>query len=775
LQKKEPEPKTPVAKAKKIVQQAIKQPKTTAKTAKPTVGAFKKGAVGELAKKIRKEGEAWPTALKRAGQMIKEQKSGVQKKANAQYKKLNSLLTKMPALRKGTDVERDAPRKAKPIGKRTAKSGSTYYEYRSNRTDVRQGKGYPYLKLGAMLAKGGEISKMYDEITMFDEISEKQISYIIKKMNEAKGPKNFDKELQKLVNWVWDNEPLLSKDQNVKGIKFLKNLAFMANGKSRSNSPFGSREEYTLKNFAYFKLRGFHDVSLYGQVEQYVPLYTVFDDEGYGFEYYYHAGKVNVVGAKGMTTKKGSVEVNFFDTDKKVKDFLNLSRVQFMARYKVTKDNYQKMVSAITRNIEGVFMHGGEMAKGDKVLYKYEETDDQDADYIFDESKLEEFLQEHNEYFDTDYKTIEEFNKGEVYRKITKLSYGGKMSGAGQFAQGGMMNKYDVVYNSYDQETGDLIADHESVYVMASSTSEAKNKAMTMLEEGSRDEDFTIVRVNGMMADGGMTKDFSGNYYSTNDFVGSNGLKDLANKVFGMGWEAEDDVDQIAELANHAGLKYVIINAQNRSEWNNYRQIDTAHPTNDSNYDIFVIANQDWKKYVNDSEGDSDYDDGEYAKGGHMAKGGITQHGLRVGDTIVSEIDANTIVVENPASGRRTINISTGNPMAKGGMSDKIVMLVKDKKGNVVLKTTSTNKAADYVSLHGRENFTVETLDGRKIMAKGGRMGFKALSEKVAKHYAGKSVPAKYQPEYGKFYDGDEAKTVGNKVAAKVYRLQQGK
>jgi hypothetical protein len=235
-----------------------------------------------------------------------------------------------------------------------------------------------------------------------------------------------------------------------------------------------------------------------------------------------------------------------------------------------------------------------------------------------------------------------------------------------------------------------------------------------------------------------------------------------------------------------------------------------------------------------------------------LAKGGITEHGLRVGDTIVSEIDENTIVVENPTSGRRTINISTGHPMAKGGMSDKIVLLVKDKKGNVVLRTTSTNKAADYCGLHGRENFTVETLDGRRIMAKGGeivddegnvmnlkvgdkvvnyrqtnpnqpkqelggegeivaingvmgkvffestnyekwyplkdlkktshnkmakggRMGFKALSEKVASHYAGKSVPTKYQPEYGKFYDADEAKTVGNKVAAKVYRLQQGK
>jgi DNA repair protein RadC len=166
---------------------------------------------------------------------------------------------------------------------------------------------------------------------------------------------------------------------------------------------------------------------------------------------------------------------------------------------------------------------------------------------------------------------------------------------------------------------------------------------------------------------------------------------------------------------------------------------------------------------------------GQVGKSEFMAKGGITEHGLRVGDTIVSEIDANTIVVDNAVSGRRTINISTGQSMAKGGMSDKIVILVKDKKGNVVLKTTSTNKAADYCGLHGRENFTVETLDGRRIMAKGGRMGFKALSEKVASHYAGKSVPAKFQSEYGKFYDADEAKTVGNKVAAKVYRLQQGK
>jgi hypothetical protein len=515
LQKKAPEPKTPVAKAKKIVEEAIKQPKTTSKTAKPTVGAFKKGAVGELAKKIRKDGEAWPAALKRAGQMIKEQKTGVQKKATAQYKKLNTLLTKMPALRKGTDVERDAPRKAKPIGKRTAKSGKTYYEYRSNRTDVRQGKGYPYLKLGAMLAKGGEIGKIYDNVQMFEEISEKEINYIVKKMNEAKGVKNFDKELKKIVDWVWDNEPRLSKEQDAKGIKFLKNLAFMANGKSRSNSPFGSREEYTLKNFAYFKLRGFHDVSKYGQPEQYVPLYTVYDDEGYGFEYFYHAGKINVVGEKGMSVKnkKTKIETDFFDSDKKVQDFLNLSRVQFMARYKETKERYQQMVNAITRNIEGVFMHGGKMggagqfAKGGMI---YKNWDMQNGEVTYKGKFVTRYHYDNS--VDAFFLDIVKGGRGyaigftektHAYDYLNEHKNLWEFAKGGHMADGGMMNKYDVIYNSYDQETGDMIADNESIYVMANSIAEAKNKAMTMLEEGSQDEDFTIVRVNSMMAKGG--------------------------------------------------------------------------------------------------------------------------------------------------------------------------------------------------------------------------------------------------------------------------------
>jgi hypothetical protein len=54
------------------------------------------------------------------------------------------------------------------------------------------------------------------------------------------------------------------------------------------------------------------------------------------------------------------------------------------------------------------------------------------------------------------------------------------------------------------------------------------------------------------------------------------------------------------------------------------------------------------------------------------------------------------------------------------------------------------------------------------------KMGFNALAKKVASRYSGKAVAPKYQAEYGKMYSPAEAKEVGRKVAAKVYRLQKG-
>jgi hypothetical protein len=176
---KAPEPKTPKAIAKKVAQASIVQPKKGKSTAsaKPTKRADKM----LLAQKIYKKGEeTWQEAIKRANKILQEEKKSAVKNANKQYKKLQAFLAKHPIKKGATDIERDAPRKALPIGKRTAKkSGKTYYEYRENRTD-RNRKGYPYLKLGGMLhgagnfAKGG---KIHDPADLYAQLNEAENNF----------------------------------------------------------------------------------------------------------------------------------------------------------------------------------------------------------------------------------------------------------------------------------------------------------------------------------------------------------------------------------------------------------------------------------------------------------------------------------------------------------------------------------------------------------------------------------------------------------------------
>lgn len=52
--------------------------------------------------------------------------------------------------------------------------------------------------------------------------------------------------------------------------------------------------------------------------------------------------------------------------------------------------------------------------------FRYYETDD-DVEYYFSLDELMEFLDDHNECLETNYKTIDEFNNGEPHRKIEVL------------------------------------------------------------------------------------------------------------------------------------------------------------------------------------------------------------------------------------------------------------------------------------------------------------------------------------------------------------------
>lgn len=143
------------------------------------------------------------------------------------------------------------------------------------------------------------------------------------------------------------------------------------------------------------------------------------------------------------------------------------------------------------------------------------------------------------------------------------------------------------------------------------------------------------------------------------------------------------------------------------------------------------------------------YKNNSYAKGGEVK-------GVSIGDNVYAYFANNYMgyqIVESPMMGEpydgEVIDIITEDNKKK--------YVVKFENG--VTKKMSQGIFDDYVVKY----------------AKGGKIGFEGLAKKVANRYKGKAVSKEYQGEYGKTYDAKEAKEVGNKVAAKVYRQQVAK
>jgi hypothetical protein len=138
-------------------------------------------------------------------------------------------------------------------------------------------------------AKGGKVSP-FKNIMETNTITEKEINLIKLRMNNNK----VDEDTQEIIDYIWDNSPQLTPDQNRKGIDYLRNLWKSPTGKERVNNPFGYREQEALETFEYFELRGFYDAgNRYHKF--YVPLYICVGAET-SFEYYISGGSINIVG-----------------------------------------------------------------------------------------------------------------------------------------------------------------------------------------------------------------------------------------------------------------------------------------------------------------------------------------------------------------------------------------------------------------------------------------------------------------------------------------------
>jgi antirestriction protein len=115
-----------------------KTPTTTPVEPKATETAIKKTAM-VVAKTIRKDGEKWNDAMKRANVVMKKEKVEVKKTTKSELDRLLARVRKnkslMSELKGVKDLRRDAMRTAKPVGKRMSESGNVYYEYRANKTD----------------------------------------------------------------------------------------------------------------------------------------------------------------------------------------------------------------------------------------------------------------------------------------------------------------------------------------------------------------------------------------------------------------------------------------------------------------------------------------------------------------------------------------------------------------------------------------------------------------------------------------------------------------
>jgi len=98
--------------------------------------------------------------------------------------------------------------------------------------------------------------------------------------------------------------------------------------------------------------------------------------------------------------------------------------------YKDRRDESKGMEKSMGRR---AYQSVGTMDKMANGGYVYRESDDEDATEFLNKKEVMELIEEHNESFDTNYKTIEDFNKGEQkengIRSIEKQSFakGGKI------------------------------------------------------------------------------------------------------------------------------------------------------------------------------------------------------------------------------------------------------------------------------------------------------------------------------------------------------------
>lgn len=174
----------------------------------------------------------------------------------------------------------------------------------------------------------------------------------------------------------------------------------------------------------------------------------------------------------------------------------------------------------------------------------------------------------------------------------------------------------------------------------------------------------------------------------------------------------------------------------------------------------------------------------DFADPAQYAKGGMLEHGLQLGDSIISDIGNNTVMVKNETEPgvMYYVNLNTGErsvaPYEKGGKTTDYRSQLEEMGDEElaeeweyetgVSKEDALQDMEDerdtYIDELVRRNSVAMKSRGEK-MSKGGKVSFSDKVKSISNSLKGKKVPPKYQKKYGKTYDKKESLESAKRIA----------
>jgi hypothetical protein len=723
----------------KETEEVVGKKEVTKKT--PTPSSGKKETITEVAKKIRKADEPWRTALKRAGEQMRNREDAANEQVKTELQKLIEFVKNDPNFkdfprtygkgRKDIDLLKDASEKALAPGRRVSqkghmnqygasKGGRKYTENRDNRSDREASK----FTKNIFLAEGGKVHRaelmeeggqVFVPVQILANNPDALVNTTTMTELFAKGGITTP-SLFKLQDEVWDKfkfesgSEIKSTQQN--RMKFSKAMdeALQSRGVTK--------ESLSLTIFEKLEDENAHTLNEFLILNDYYKPNVWVE----GKEFYLDRAKKNPRSGLGKDGIVSATSKAPKSTSKgyKAHDTIKLIMIK-NPNPNGTKNFLQIDGSDVLNGVydSTAFANGGTLPKG----YKYIRRGD--ISQVVTKKNEIIFNPKNGFWVDKDALVkagMNEESKNEKYEFPI-----------GQVVWDKGNETYGVVLNNFgDPENGD----RGEIRLDSDGMQSIKNYA---------DTKYNLVPI-GSKEDKG-----DGNLEE---------LKESAKRLIGM---AED-----AELKDYYKKAYKRVLA---GEFDKFKKMESG---GEVYVPVQMLANNP-DALVNTT-----------TMSELFAKGGNVRTIRPINAVYYNSSDYNypyTLIIGNLTWG---ISDEFEEPTFRGNIQKEFFMSTYDfaaKSGYLVanyelpesvLEKVKKIRSKLYDTLRGKQ-YVINPNDLPGFFENGGKIGFEALSKKVAARYVGENVKPKYQDEYGKTYSAEEAKEVGDKVAAKVYRQQQAK